>query len=99
MIIIDFFHLFSKQTYARNPRFSPVNQSHNANQLTTKKHELSAVDARLASLLQDLRFDEHGPGDNGAGVSIPNEMQEEMQRKFKINQFNLMASDMVSINR
>lgn len=71
----------------------------NANPLTTKRHEVSPVDAHLEELLRDLRFDEHGPGDNGAGVVIPKEQETEMHQKFKINQFNLMASDMVSINR
>jgi cellulose synthase/poly-beta-1,6-N-acetylglucosamine synthase-like glycosyltransferase len=35
----------------------------------------------------------------GSGVTIPKEKEEEMHEKFKINQFNLMASDMISINR
>ncbi|XP_055376433.1 polypeptide N-acetylgalactosaminyltransferase 5 isoform X2 [Condylostylus longicornis] len=39
------------------------------------------------------------PGEMGRPVKIPGEMQELMKEKFKENQFNLLASDMISINR
>lgn len=96
---IDLILLFSRQIYGRNPRFALINESKNANQLTTKRQDEFPTDPRLVELLSNLRFDEDGPGSNGAGVVIPKDKEGEMQRKFKINQFNLMASDMVSINR
>lgn len=40
-----------------------------------------------------------GPGEMGKPVVIPQEKQAEMREKFKINQFNLMASEMISVNR
>ena len=40
-----------------------------------------------------------GPGDGGKGVVIPPDKQAESKEKFKINQFNLLASDMMSLNR
>lgn len=42
----------------------------------------------------------HGlPGELGKAVHIPTEQEAEMKEKFKLNQFNLMASDMISFNR
>ena len=35
----------------------------------------------------------------GKAVNIPKEKEEESKKLFKINQFNLMASDMMSLNR
>lgn len=35
----------------------------------------------------------------GKAVVIPKAQEADMKEKFKINQFNLMASDMISINR
>ena len=40
-----------------------------------------------------------GPGEMGKAVIIPDTQQAEMKDKFKINQFNLMASDMIALNR
>ena len=40
-----------------------------------------------------------GAGEMGVAVVIPPEKQAEAREKFKINQFNLMASDMISVNR
>ncbi|KAL3832145.1 hypothetical protein ACJMK2_023816, partial [Sinanodonta woodiana] len=40
-----------------------------------------------------------GPGEQGKAVIIPPERQNEAKEKFKINQFNLVASDMMSLNR
>ena len=40
-----------------------------------------------------------GPGENGKGVVIPADKEAKKNEMFKINQFNLMASDMISVNR
>ncbi|MFT7816262.1 polypeptide N-acetylgalactosaminyltransferase 1 [Arapaima gigas] len=40
-----------------------------------------------------------GPGEMGKPVVIPKENQEKMKEMFKINQFNLMASEMIALNR
>ncbi|XP_048389792.2 polypeptide N-acetylgalactosaminyltransferase 13 isoform X4 [Stegostoma tigrinum] len=42
---------------------------------------------------------QEGPGEMGKAVLIPREDQEKMRDLFKINQFNLMASDMIAFNR
>ncbi|KAL2083936.1 hypothetical protein ACEWY4_019454 [Coilia grayii] len=40
-----------------------------------------------------------GPGEMGKAVVIPKEQQEKMKEMFKINQFNLMASELIALNR
>ena len=35
----------------------------------------------------------------GAAVKIPKEMEEKKKKMFKENQFNLLASNMISVNR
>ena len=40
-----------------------------------------------------------GPGEMGRAVVVPSERKKEAKDAFKINQFNLVASDMVSVNR
>lgn len=39
------------------------------------------------------------PGERGKPVKIPPQMQELAKEKFKENQFNLLASDMIWLNR
>lgn len=39
------------------------------------------------------------PGEMGKPVQIPSEHESEMKEKFKLNQFNIMASDIISLNR
>ena len=41
----------------------------------------------------------NGPGEMGKAVVIPPDLEEKKKEMFKINQFNLLASDMVSVNR
>ncbi|KAI6198128.1 hypothetical protein M3Y94_01308100 [Aphelenchoides besseyi] len=60
----------------------------------------SPVDAMiLAPLINGLRFDYGGPGDYGAEVVLTESEKEEANRTFALNQFNLVASEQVSINR
>ncbi|XP_041057752.1 polypeptide N-acetylgalactosaminyltransferase 13 [Carcharodon carcharias] len=60
-------------------------------------------DKKDRSLLPALRAvisrAQEGPGEMGKAVLIPKEDQEKMRDLFKINQFNLMASDMIAFNR
>lgn len=39
------------------------------------------------------------PGENGKGVNIPKEEENLKKEKFKLNQFNLLASDRIALNR
>uniref|UniRef100_A0AAQ4PEN4 Polypeptide N-acetylgalactosaminyltransferase n=1 Tax=Gasterosteus aculeatus aculeatus TaxID=481459 RepID=A0AAQ4PEN4_GASAC len=60
-------------------------------------------DRKDRSLLPALRAvisrSHEGPGEMGKAVNIPKDSQEKMKELFKINQFNLMASDMIALNR
>uniref|UniRef100_A0A3B3CZ14 Polypeptide N-acetylgalactosaminyltransferase n=1 Tax=Oryzias melastigma TaxID=30732 RepID=A0A3B3CZ14_ORYME len=60
-------------------------------------------DRRDRSLLPALRAvisrSHEGPGEMGKAVNIAKDDQEKMKELFKINQFNLMASDMIALNR
>uniref|UniRef100_A0A674NYV8 Polypeptide N-acetylgalactosaminyltransferase n=1 Tax=Takifugu rubripes TaxID=31033 RepID=A0A674NYV8_TAKRU len=60
-------------------------------------------DKKDGSLLPALRAvisrRHEGPGEMGKAVVIPKDEQEKMKELFKINQFNLMASDMIALNR
>ena len=46
-----------------------------------------------------LRPGKSYPGDGGRAVHIPAELQAKSKESFKINQFNLVASDLMSLNR
>ncbi|XP_078796096.1 polypeptide N-acetylgalactosaminyltransferase 13 isoform X2 [Oryzias latipes] len=59
-------------------------------------------DRKDRSLLPALRVisrSHEGPGEMGKAVNIAKDDQEKMKELFKINQFNLMASDMIALNR
>ncbi|XP_055734884.1 polypeptide N-acetylgalactosaminyltransferase 13 isoform X2 [Salvelinus fontinalis] len=59
-------------------------------------------DRKDHSLLPALRVmsrAHEGPGEMGKAVVIAKDEQEKMKELFKINQFNLMASDMIALNR
>ncbi|NXG00835.1 GLT13 acetylgalactosaminyltransferase, partial [Sakesphorus luctuosus] len=60
-------------------------------------------DKKDRSLLPALRAvisrTQEGPGEMGKAVLIPKDDQEKMKELFKINQFNLMASDLIALNR
>ncbi|KAM4698443.1 polypeptide N-acetylgalactosaminyltransferase 13 isoform 1-T1 [Rhinophrynus dorsalis] len=60
-------------------------------------------DRKDRSLLPALRAvisrNSEGPGEMGKAVLIPKDDQEKMKEQFKINQFNLMASDLIALNR
>jgi hypothetical protein len=50
-------------------------------------------------VLELVQKPHEGPGEMGKPVVIPKEDQEKMKEMFKINQFNLMASEMIALNR
>lgn len=62
--------------------------------LTYDKNDLKRW--RNAPVVQEQRG-RHG--ELGRAVHIPKEKQALMKEKFKLNQFNLLASDMISLNR
>ena len=44
-------------------------------------------------------MDRGQPGSGGKAVKVPKSREEEKKEKFRINQFNLVASEMMSLNR
>ncbi|XP_059676338.1 polypeptide N-acetylgalactosaminyltransferase 13 isoform X5 [Gavia stellata] len=60
------------------------------------KKERGQIDG---DVLHPLRGAHEGPGEMGKAVLIPKDDQEKMKELFKINQFNLMASDLIALNR
>ncbi|XP_006835199.1 PREDICTED: polypeptide N-acetylgalactosaminyltransferase 1 [Chrysochloris asiatica] len=50
-------------------------------------------------VLEPVQKPHEGPGEMGKPVVIPKEDQDKMKEMFKINQFNLMASEMIALNR
>ena len=60
----------------------------------------TAVTSRVfVAVVTALKPAPTGPGEMGKPVRIDKEKEAEMKEKFKINQFNLMASDMIALNR
>ncbi|KAK6743358.1 hypothetical protein RB195_010550 [Necator americanus] len=57
------------------------------------------VQQRLNQLLSMKSFQAPEYGENGIGVAVPADMAVEKDKRFLENQFNVMASEMISINR
>ncbi|XP_052771535.1 polypeptide N-acetylgalactosaminyltransferase 13-like isoform X2 [Mya arenaria] len=72
------------------------NNNNNNNEKPVKKSEESLLQRILP---KGLLGRPSMPGDMGKPVHIPSDRQEESKEKFKIHQFNLVASDMMSFNR
>uniref|UniRef100_A0AC35FG09 Polypeptide N-acetylgalactosaminyltransferase n=1 Tax=Panagrolaimus sp. PS1159 TaxID=55785 RepID=A0AC35FG09_9BILA len=72
-------------------------------QVEKQQHKEEHVDPEteeaLNKLLAGTSFDTSGPGSNGEGVNIDPSKDAEMKEMFKQNQFNLMASNIISVNR
>lgn len=66
---------------------------------TSIRTESSSHVCCLASVAAVISRRHEGPGEMGKAVVIPKDQQEKMKELFKINQFNLMASDMIALNR
>lgn len=73
----------------------------------SKQGEQQSLDARtfvpgelkLWRPAKAVRENKGSPGEMGRAVHIPSEQDDMQQELFKLNQFNLMASDMISLNR
>ena len=72
------------------------------------KNTIDVTDISMTYKPADLRrwlpakavFSQSGkPGEQGTGVQIPPEQDAVMKEKFKLNQFNILASDKISLNR
>jgi hypothetical protein len=97
-------HLFCKIFFILRVIFPQNEQLHikskERQKFILQKHELpKEEDKELELLLSQLNFDPNGPGEGGKGVQIDKEKEEERKEKFKQNQFNIMASDQISVNR
>lgn len=72
--------------------------TYTSDQRGTLLHPLSVLYLCI-STADALTRPRDGPGEGGKPVVIPKENQEKMKEMFKINQFNLMASEMIALNR
>ncbi|XP_029633286.1 polypeptide N-acetylgalactosaminyltransferase 1 isoform X4 [Octopus sinensis] len=63
------------------------------------ERKLLKRDFKIEKLIEVLIPHPVGPGEYGKPVIVPAYRQQESKEKFKINQFNLVASDMISLNR
>uniref|UniRef100_A0AAF5DIB0 Polypeptide N-acetylgalactosaminyltransferase n=1 Tax=Strongyloides stercoralis TaxID=6248 RepID=A0AAF5DIB0_STRER len=109
-IILDIFLLFNTDLPEGKKSINEDDNSHlvldkskvvrgNRNSIKLEEARTSIIENQLNALLAGLRFDNDGPGQGGSGVEIPSELKEKEKEMFKENQFNLLASNMISINR
>ncbi|XP_066597733.1 polypeptide N-acetylgalactosaminyltransferase 5 isoform X1 [Prorops nasuta] len=64
---------------------------------TRRKYKQSEI--HLWRPARTVRENKGSPGEMGSPVQIPADQEAKQQELFKLNQFNLMASDMISLNR
>lgn len=65
----------------------------------TRKTDTGPYDSILDKLMRGLNFDSEGPGEMGKGHKLDKEQEAVAKERFKENQFNVMVSDSISINR
>ncbi|TMS32490.1 hypothetical protein L596_000320 [Steinernema carpocapsae] len=82
------------ERHLRNPETR--DESHNGR---PKSPVDSAAQKELDMMMSNMTFALDGPGSMGGAVSIDSNRQAEMKERFKQNQFNVMASDLMSLNR
>ncbi|XP_030845866.1 polypeptide N-acetylgalactosaminyltransferase 13 [Strongylocentrotus purpuratus] len=75
-----------------------VPQDHGDDAKQMKREEIKPKKSKGAQPMK-YQADVELPGANGKPVQIPSELQSEADDLFIINSFNLMASDMIGINR
>lgn len=66
---------------------------------TTEKGKYPVKDLRRWRPAPTVQPQHGQPGELGKAVRIPPDQEGLMKEKFKLNQFNLLASDMISFNR
>ncbi|KAG8191949.1 hypothetical protein JTE90_007744 [Oedothorax gibbosus] len=85
-------------------------RNRNPNSISVKARKFFRVTAAPATTAVDDNFrywspvvvnsnPSHWPGEMGRAVVIPPEEEELRKEKFKLNQFNLLASDRIALNR
>lgn len=105
-VMLDMFILlyFSECNKCDNikERGLPGREGERGNRLGTRNLSLLLLRPYVClcvSTVDTLTRPRDGPGEGGKPVVIPKESQEKMKEMFKINQFNLMASEMIALNR
>lgn len=88
----------SKQTLTEEsqPR---AEEMHADIQLESGRRRYKQSELHLWRPAKSVRENKGSPGELGLAVRIPPEKEAKQQELFKLNQFNLMASDMISLNR
>lgn len=62
-------------------------------------HTYRSAELKKWRAVPDVQENYGKPGERGKPVKIPPQMQDMAKEKFKENQFNLLASDMIWLNR
>ncbi|XP_046465255.1 polypeptide N-acetylgalactosaminyltransferase 5 isoform X2 [Neodiprion pinetum] len=85
-------------THHREPEAAElVRRDVETSEISKKKYR--QADLQLWMPAKVVKESKGSPGELGSPVHIPSEKDAEQQELFKLNQFNLMASDMISFNR
>ncbi len=95
---------FKKGKGGRIPgRFRGINDLKPTTKPATTTTEAPGIMNRIAGWFRDEDTEERNPagwpGENGKAVQVPAVRKDEAKRRFKENQFNIVASDMVALNR
>jgi len=106
-LLFDTFFLFNVDDCKNEGIKSNVNKGNIAARIIDSDHQKPVEkvnEDRISEVRHPVKnvlpiHDPNGPGEMGKAVVIPAEKKQERDEMFKINQFDLMASDMISLNR
>lgn len=78
-----------------------IPQPHNENEQIERENNVNPNDRLyLEKLMRVSAFErDNSNGAQGGAVQVPDELKELKDKRFKENQFNVMASEMISVNR
>jgi hypothetical protein len=94
---------YDAELRAKNKRLHDVHKIKNQELITPE-----TKNSGILNKIQDWFKEDHSaeptnppfwPGENGRGVVIPENLKKESEKRFKENQFNIVASDLIALNR
>jgi len=97
---------YDKDLAAKNPRLHKMHQ--NKQQKKADRSPSAKANNSFMNKIADWFKEDHSgevhnpsswPGENGRPVKVPASLKSEAERRFKENQFNIVASDLVALNR
>lgn len=68
-------------------------------ELETKKPDNDTSEWIVNEIVNEPTNPPEWPGENGKGVVIPEHLKEESNQRFKENEFDIVASDLIALNR